>query len=420
MTQMSPDPDAAPLYATAADPSPAPGATGESLELSIVMPCLNEAETLAACLRKARGFLEQTGVRGEIVVADNGSSDGSPEIARGLGARVVEVAERGYGSALHGGITAARGRYVIMGDADDSYDFSALAPFLERLRAGDALVMGNRFQGGIRPGAMPWLHRWLGNPVLSALGRLFFRAPVGDFHCGLRGFSGAAYARIQPRTTGMEFASEMVIKATLAGLAVSEVSVVLHPDGRSRPPHLRTWGDGWRHLRFMLLFSPRWLFLAPGALLLALGFAGMLWLLGGGRELAGVVFDIHTLLVAGLASLLGCQLMVFGLFTQVFAVTEGFRPMPPALERLFRWVSLEAGIVCGGLMSGVGLCVLVLAVLGWRESEFGALDARITMRQVIPGSILLTLGMQTIFSSFFLSTLGLGRGRRSGASSEGP
>lgn len=402
MNQPSGDSDPTPPAA-----APPPGA--EPVELSIVMPCLNEAETLAACLRKARGFLERSGIRGEVVVADNGSSDGSPQIARDLGARVVEVAERGYGSALHGGITAARGRYVIMGDADDSYDFSALAPFVERLRAGDALVMGNRFQGGIRPGAMPWLHRWLGNPVLSALGRLFFRAPVGDFHCGLRGFSRAAYARIRPRTTGMEFASEMVIKATLAGLSIGEVPVVLYPDGRSGRPHLRTWRDGWRHLRFMLLFSPRWLFLAPGALLLAAGCAVTLWLLGGSREVAGVVFDIHTLLVAGLASLLGYQLVIFGLFTQVFAVTEGFRPMPRTLGRLFRWVSLEAGILCGALMSLLGLGVLVAAVLGWRESAFGALDARVTMRQVIPASVLLTVGMQTVFSSFFLSTLGLAR-----------
>jgi hypothetical protein len=385
------------------------------LELSIVMPCLNEAETLAVCIEKAKRFLQTSGVRGEIVVADNGSTDGSQTIAERLGARVVPVAERGYGSALHGGISAARGRYVIFGDSDDSYDFSSLGPFLERLRAGDALVMGNRFRGGIEPGAMPALHRYLGNPVLSAIGRLFFHSPVGDFHCGLRALSRAAYERMAPTTSGMEYASELVIKATLAGLPISEVPIVLHPDGRSRPPHLRSWRDGWRHLRFMLLFSPRWLFLAPGSVLFAVGAAVSLWLLAGGRRIGPAELDIHTLLIAGLACLLGYQLIVFALFTKVFAVTEGFQPMPGYLDRLFRHVSLELGIVTGGLLALAGLFALVAAAWSWRAVGFGALDPRLTMRQVIPGAILLVIGIQTIFSSFFLSVLGIRR-RNRGAS----
>jgi glycosyltransferase involved in cell wall biosynthesis len=379
------------------------------LELSIVMPCLDEAETLGACIAKARRFLADHGVSGEIVVADNGSRDGSQAIAARLGARLVEVGERGYGSALHGGIRAARGRYVILGDADDSYDFSELGPMLERLRAGDALVMGNRFRGRILPGAMPWLHRYLGNPLLSALGRLFFRAPVGDFHCGLRGLRRAAYDVIAPRTAGMEYASEMVIKATLAKLPIGEVPIVLHPDGRSRRPHLRTWRDGWRHLRFMLLFSPRWLFLVPGTALFGAGLAASLWLLAGGRRVGPVVFDIHTLLVAGLACLLGYQLIVFALFTRVFAITEGLAPMPAYFERVFRHASLELGLAVGLVASLAGLGILLAAVWSWGAVGFGVLDARETMRQVIPGSILLVLGIQTVFSSFFLSTLGLRR-----------
>jgi len=381
----------------------------DELELSIVMPCLNEAETLGTCIAKARRFLADHGVCGEIVVADNGSHDGSQAIAARLGARVVEVRERGYGSALHGGIRAARGRYVILGDADDSYDFSDLGPFLARLRAGDALVMGNRFRGRILPGAMPWLHRFVGNPLLSALGRLFFRVPVGDFHCGLRAVNRAAYETIAPRTAGMEYASEMVIKATLAKLRIGEVPIVLHPDGRSRRPHLRTWRDGWRHLRFMLLFSPRWLFLMPGTALFGVGLAASLWLLAGGRQVGPVEFDIHTLLVAGLACLLGYQLIVFALFTTVFAIHEGLAPMPAYFERVFQYVNLELGIAFGFLAALAGFGVLLAAVWSWSAVGFGDLDPRETMRQVIPGSILLVLGIQTVFSSFFLSTLGLRR-----------
>jgi glycosyltransferase involved in cell wall biosynthesis len=386
----------------------------ETLELSIVMPCLNEAETLAVCIEKARRYLEKSGVRGEVVIADNGSTDGSQAIAERLGARVVNVKERGYGAALHGGITAARGRYVVVGDADDSYDFSDLTPFLERLRAGDALVMGNRFRGGIMPGAMPPLHRFLGNPVLTGIGRLFFKSNVGDFHCGLRAVNRAAYEKMAPTTTGMEYASELVIKAELAGLSISEVPIVLHPDGRSRPPHLRSWRDGWRHLRFMLLFSPRWLFLVPGTLLFGAGFAASVWLLSGARRIGPAYLDIHTLLVAGLAGLLGYQLIVFALFTKVFAITEGFTPMPGYLDRLFRHVSLELGIVVGLLLTLTGLGTLGAAVWSWNQAGFGELDPRLTMRVVIPGAVLLVLGIQTVFSSFFLSVLGIRRRRAGG------
>ena len=322
--------------------------------------------------------------------------------------------EAGRSSIVLYGIAAARGPSILMGDADDSYDFTALGVFLDKLREGYDLVMGNRFAGGILPGAMPPLHRYLGNPVLSAVGRLFFRAPVGDFHCGLRAVNREAYDTIAPTTSGMEFASEMVIKATLAGLRISEVPIKLHPDGRTRPPHLRSWRDGWRHLRFMLLFSPRWLFLVPGLLLLGLGGGVSLWLISGERHIGPATLDIHTLLVAGLACLLGYQLIVFALFTKVFAIIQGFQAMPGYLDRLFRHVSLEGGIVVGLLLTLGGLGTLVFAVLSWRATGFGDLDPRETMRQVIPGAVLLVLGLQTVFSRFFLSKLGIQRRRGDG------
>ena len=381
----------------------------DEIELSIVMPCLNEAETLAACIRKARLGLERAAARGEIVVADNGSTDGSQQIAAELGARVVPVTEKGYGSALRGGIEAARGRYVIMGDADDSYDFSSIEDFVARLRDGCDLVMGNRFRGGIDPGAMPWKHRWIGNPILSAIGRLFFHSPAGDFHCGMRGFRKEAYERMNLRTTGMEFASEMVVRASLMQMKIAEVPIRLHKDGRSRPPHLRSWRDGWRHLRFMLLYSPRWLFLMPGAVLFVASLLLAIWLLPGGRRVGGAVLDIHTLLVATFLALAGYQIVVFALFTKMFAVTEGFHGSHTHLTRVPRFVSLEAGVLGGLLLIVAGVTWLVVAVAGWRRVGFGQLDPRITMRQVIPAGALLTFGVQTIFASFFLSILGLKR-----------
>lgn len=379
---------------------------GGPIEVSIVMPCLNEAETLAACIRKAQQAIRAHDLRAEIIIADNGSTDGSQALARRLGVRVVHVSEKGYGSALRGGIEAARGEFIIMGDSDDSYDFSAIYPFVEQLREGYELVMGNRFQGGILPGAMPWKHRWIGNPALTGIGRLFFHCPAGDFHCGLRAFSKDAYRRMKLQTTGMEFASEMVIKATLGEMAITEVPTKLHKDGRSRPPHLRSWRDGWRHLRFMLLFSPRWMFLWPGALCFLIGAIASLVLMRGPVQVAGVDFDIHTLLVAGFACLLGYQLLVFGVFTKMYAVIEGFHPPHRLLGSRPR-VPLEWGVLAGLAVGAAGLTLLALAAWDWRQVGLGVLEPRVTMRQVIPAVVLLVLGVQTVFASFFLGIMSL-------------
>jgi glycosyltransferase involved in cell wall biosynthesis len=385
------------------------GPSARAVEISIVMPCLNEAETLATCIQKAQQAIQKDGLSAEIIVADNGSTDGSQAIANELGARVIPVKKKGYGSALIGGINAAQGEFVIMGDADDSYDFTAIAPLIAKLREGCDLVVGNRFLGGIEPGAMPWSHRWIGNPVLTLISRVFFHTPVGDAHCGLRGFRKEAYERMRLRATGMEFASEMVIKASLKGMRIAEVPVVLKPDGRSRPPHLRTWRDGWRHLRFMLLFSPRWLFLYPGLALFAAGVVLSALLIPGPLHVAGVRLDIHTLLVAGFFALLGYQLVLFAVFTKIFAVRTGFHPPHPLLEATFRYVTLEVGLAAGALMVVVGLVALVLAVASWRAVGFGNLDPSLTMREVIPAVVLLALGTQTVFASFFISILSIDR-----------
>src|SRR5829696_5063127 len=317
---------------------------GNRTELSILMPCLNEAETLATCIKKAQKALEDLNVNGEVVIADNGSMDGSPEIAASLGARVIHVAEKGYGSALLGGIKAARGKYIIMGDADDSYDFTNLGPFLEKLRAGYHLVMGNRFKGGIAPNAMPPLHKYLGNPVLTSIGRLLFRSPCGDFHCGLRGFSKAAIQRLDLRTTGMEFASETVVKASLHGLRITEVPTTLSVDGRNRPTHLRSWRDGWRHLRFLLLYSPRYLFLLPGVLLMLVGTVGGGALMVGPVTIGGVRFDVNTMLYCSAAVILGSQLVLFWTFAEIFATGEGLLPPEPRLFAAFEYITLEIGL----------------------------------------------------------------------------
>jgi glycosyltransferase involved in cell wall biosynthesis len=379
------------------------------VEVSIVMPCLNEAETLAVCIQKAQASLQELGVRGEIIIADNGSTDGSQKIAGSLGARVVDVTAKGYGNALLGGISAAAGGYVIMGDADDSYDFSSLGPFIEKLRAGFDLVMGNRFRGGIKPGAMPPLHRYLGNPVLTFVGQLFFRSPVGDFHCGLRGFSKAAFTKLDLRTTGMEFASEMVVKATLQKMRITEVPTTLAKDGRSRPPHLRSWRDGWRHLRFLLLYSPRWLFLYPGALLMGIGLLAGLYLLPAPRVVGGVVFDVHTLLYAAIAILIGFQAIVFATFTKVFAISEGLLPADPRLDKVMEFVSLESGLIVGLILILLGLAISIYAVVFWDQQSFGPLQPTHTLRFVIPAVTSLMLGCQVLLASFFLSILGLRR-----------
>jgi hypothetical protein len=371
------------------------------------MPCLNEAETLATCIQKAQQAIERGGLSAEIIVADNGSTDGSQAIANEHGARLVPVARKGYGSALIGGIEAARGQLVIMGDADDSYDFTAIAPLIAKLRDGCDLVVGNRFLGGIEPGAMPWSHRWIGNPVLTLISRVFFHTPVGDMHCGLRGFRKDAYKRMKLRASGMEFASEMVIKSSLKGMHIAEVPVALRPDGRSRPPHLRTWRDGWRHLRFMLLFSPRWLFLYPGLALFAVSLLVGAALETGPLKVGPLGLDIHTLLLAGFGCLIGYQLIVFALFTKVFAVREGFHPPNPSYSAMFRYVRLETGLAAGALMFVVGAAGAIVAVLTWGSAGFGSLDPRVTMREIIPAAVLLTLGVQTVFASFFLSILGI-------------
>jgi glycosyltransferase involved in cell wall biosynthesis len=394
-----------PRYPQRGDPRRYAPAT--ALELSVVMPCLNEVETLATCIRKARRAIDQLGVAAEIVVADNGSTDGSQAVARELGVRVVDVARKGYGSALIGGIEAARGRYVIMGDADDSYDFEAIGPLVDKLREGYDLVMGNRFTGGIADGAMVWSHRWVGNPVLTRIGRLFFQAPVGDMHCGLRGFRKDAVERLRLRATGMEFASEMVIKASLQRLRIAEVPVTLRPDGRSRPPHLRTWRDGWRHLRFMLLFSPRWLFLYPGIALFGASLLLGMWLETGLKRVGPLGLDIHTLLFAGFGCLIGYQLVVFAVFTKVFAMREGFHPPNPTYTAMFRYLKLETGLAVGVLMLVAGVVGTLIAVISWQWGGFHALDPRTTMREIIPAAVLITLGVQTIFASFFLSILGI-------------
>lgn len=374
------------------------------------MPCLNEAATVADCVKQARDALAKYGINGEVVVADNGSTDGSRELATAAGARVVPVPVRGYGSALLAGIASAQGEYVVMGDADGSYDFMAVDTFLAKLREGYDLVMGNRFKGGVAEGAMPFLHRWLGNPVLSFLGRLFFNSDIGDFHSGLRGFRRSPILALDLRTTGMEFASEMVVKAAVQDLRITEVPVTLGPDKRGRPPHLRTWRDGWRHLRFLLLYSPRWLFLYPGAALMLVGAIVGLWLLPGERALGSVRLDIHTLVYASAAVVLGYQAVIFALFTKTFAISEGLLPEDPRLTGLYRYVTLETGIVAGIVLVIAGLVLAVTAIGLWQTQGFGPIvDVPRTLRVVIVSSLAITLGVQTFFASFFLSVLGLSR-----------
>lgn len=375
------------------------------VELTILMPCLNEARTVAQCVEAARAFLRRTGTSGEVLVADNGSTDGSREVAEAAGARVVPVPERGYGAALLGGIAAAQGRYVIMGDADCSYDFANLDAFVERLRAGDRLVMGNRFRGGIEDGAMPFLHRYLGNPVLSFIGRLFFRTKIGDFHCGIRGFDRAAVASLGLVSTGMEFASEMVAKAALAGLPIAEVPTRLRPDGRDRPPHLRTWRDGWRHLKFLLLFCPRWLFLYPGiALVLGglLGFAFLQQPWGNAQELR-----IHSMLYMAGAMVLGVQLLQLALLTKWVGVLSGIVPPPLWLKRAESLLSLERGLVAGGAFFVLGLLWSIGLVQQWSISGFGALPPTEGMRAAIPAVTLMILGMQAVAGTLFAGAIEL-------------
>lgn len=382
---------------------------GDAIEVTVLMPCLNEAETLAICIGKARECLAREGYSGEVLIADNGSTDGSQDIARANGARVVDVKEKGYGAALLGGIAGARGRYVIMGDADDSYDFENLRPFVEKLRQGYELVMGNRFKGGIKPGAMPPLHKYLGNPVLTAIGRVLFSSPIRDFHCGLRGFNRAAIDALDLHTTGMEFASEMVVKATLNKLRVTEVPTTLSKDGRSRPPHLRSWRDGWRHLRFLLLYSPRWLFLFPGLFLMAAGLGAMAWIVPGPRTVAGVTLDVHTLLFAAVAVIIGVQTVGFAIFSKIYAIKAGLLPHDAALDRALDRLNLERGLVIGGLVTVLGLGGAVASLVQWGERGFGAMMPTELMRIAIPSATALAVGVSVMFMSFFLGLLLLKR-----------
>jgi glycosyltransferase involved in cell wall biosynthesis len=400
---------------------PAPSADENGPEVSVIMPCLNEADTLAACIASARRALEENHFQGEIIVADNGSTDGSSALAARLGARVVPVEQKGYGHALMGGIAAARGRFIIMGDSDASYDFGEIPKFVAKLREGFDLVQGCRLSSGggqVRPGAMPWTHRWLGNPMFSLMVRHMFRArgasegplmPVHDVYCGLRGFTRELAHRLDQRCTGMEFAPEMIIKSCLFGAKIAEVPITLYPDGRrAHPPHLRTLRDGWRTLRFLLIYSPRWLFLYPGLLLILAGLLGYGIALPG-FTIHGVNFDAHTLLFASLALLLGYQSILFGLFTKTFAIGERLLPEDRRLTRFFRYVSLEKGLLAGAAAFGGGLGLLLAAVNQWRLREFGHLDYAYTMRWVIPGVTLTALGFQTVLSSFFISILRMRR-----------
>jgi glycosyltransferase involved in cell wall biosynthesis len=392
------------------DAPPGSAAATAVPELSVVIPCLNEADTLATCLRKVLLVFEEHEIDGEVVVADNGSTDGSQEIAAGLGARVVDVEEKGYGSALMGGIRAAHGTYVVMGDADDSYDFLELPKFVEKLREGYDLVQGCRLARGggeVLPGAMPLLHRRWGNPMFSRMARSWFRAPVTDVYCGFRGFSKSFWLDLRQSAGGMEFATEMIIKASLQNARIAEVPITLHPDGRiSHPPHLRTFRDGWRTLRFFLMYSPRWLFLVPGSVLIALGVLGFAVALPG-VTINGATFDAHTLVFASLSMLCGYQAILFAVFTKTFAIAEGLVPEDPRWMRFFQVINLERGLVLAALALVAGIVLLMLAVIKWQAVDFGGLDYSKTMKLVVPGATLTALGWQTILSSFFVSILGM-------------
>jgi glycosyltransferase involved in cell wall biosynthesis len=380
------------------------------MEVTILMPCLNEAETLADCIAAAQRGLSNAGVEGEILIADNGSTDGSQDIARKLGARVVDVPEKGYGNALRTGMEAAHGRFLIMGDSDRSYDFAEIKPFVEKLRAGADLVMGCRMPAGggkIIPGAMPWKHRWIGNPALTFIGRLLFRCPAHDFHCGLRALTKEAFHKLDLRTTGMEFASEMVIKASLRGLRIEEVPITLHKDGRSRPPHLRSWRDGWRHLRFMLLFSPRWLLLYPGLVMLVIGAGFFARLMLGPITLQGVNFDLNTLEMASLLVQFGYQMVLLAGFVRIFAYTRGFLPPNHILSRAFSFFTLEKGLVSGLAILLAGFGLISLTLLDWATAGFGNLDPLANTRPVIAGRTLVSLGLQTLIFSLVFSYLGI-------------
>ena len=376
-------------------------------EVTVVIPCLNEARSIGICVNKALAAFQEKGICGEVVVADNGSTDGSIEIAENLGARVVRVATRGYGNALRKGIEEAKGQFIIMGDADDSYDFSQVPSFVAKWREGSELVMGNRFEGGIKPGAMPWLHKYLGNPALTGILNSFFHAGIGDAYCGMRGFTKRVYEQVDPRTTGMEFALELVIKTAKLGVKITEIPVILWPDKRGRQPHLRTFHDGWRSLRFMLLYAPNWLFLLPGISLLVIGMGLVSWLFPGPRHLGHVTIDVHTMLFGMLFALLGAQIISIGFFAKMFSYAEKFSQNQRSLERWLHRIKLEDGLVVGGALAFNGAGGSLWLLWKWALSGFGHFDQ---IRSVILFSLLFFLGVQVIFSSFFISMLGISRG----------
>ncbi len=385
------------------------------MELTVLMPCLNEAETIATCVRKAKSFLTTAGIDGEVLVSDNGSTDGSQALAEEAGARVVHAPEKGYGSALLAGISAAHGQFVIMGDGDDSYDFTSLQPFVDALRGGADLVMGNRFRGGIAPGAMPPLHKYLGNPFLSWLGRLFFRSPIRDFHCGLRGFRRDAMLDLGLRCPGMEFASEMVVRATISKLKIVEVPTTLSPDGRSRPPHLSTWSDGWRHLRFLLMYSPRWLFLYPGITLMVVALAVGVPITVDPLKIGGVTLDVDTLVAMAATFIIGYQAVLFALFTKVFAIGAGFLAPDERVERFRRRVSLERGLMLGAVILVAGVVGAIWAVTYWHGRGYGTLDPTRALRLVVPSVTAIVVGSQTLLASLFLAILDIRRREPSSA-----
>jgi hypothetical protein len=385
-----------------------PEAETAVVELTVVLPCLNEAETLAVCIRKARASMRELGVVGEVVVADNGSTDGSQEIAEREGARVVPIARRGYGAALRGGIAAAQGTYVLMADADDSYALDDIGPFLDALRGGADLVMGNRFAGGIAPGAMPWLHRYLGNPVLSRLGRVLFRTPINDFHCGMRAFRKEKLLALGMRTEGMEFASEMVVRASLSDLRIVEVPTTLRPDGRSRPPHLRTWRDGWRHLRFLLALSPRWLMVFPGLVLTLVGLIGMVWLSFGTLRIGQVAFSLQTMLVCATATIMGTQALGLATVARSYATHLGLLPVHAGLERALQRVTVERGVIAGVLCILAGAAAFVAAFVSWGSHDFGTLDPTTSLRLPTWGMVLVVGGLQLVMVSFTMSLTQIG------------
>ncbi len=376
------------------------------MELTILMPCLNEAETLEICIKKAKTFLSENNVEGEVLIADNGSTDGSQEIAVRCGARVVDIPEKGYGAALIGGSSAANGKYVIMGDADDSYDFLHLMPFVEKLREGYDLVMGNRFKGGIAKGAMPPLHRYLGNPVLSFLGRVFYPSKIGDFHCGLRGYNKERIQALELQTTGMEYASEMVVKCTLNKYNMAEVPTTLSPDGRTRAPHLRSWSDGWRHLKFLLMHCPNWLFLYPGMILMAIGVVMMALLIGGPLTIGKITFDIHTMMYSAAFILLGAGGVQFAVFTKIYAANTKYIPMTKSIEKMSK-ITTERGALVGVILTVIGLVATIVALTMWGRTSFGNLNPEYVMRITIPALVFMQLGVQLIFGSFFVGILNI-------------